>query len=238
MIPFLKDGHALKANGMPVVIIFSPFGLIDDLGGVEETNARFASFREKAASGGLPGVCIVAGCPGVPRDEDTQAVSEDPGKWIEFCAKIEAAGYDAMSGYNYHRLFMAKGDSENLIYPFEKLSADYEYAWEMFAAHCKLPNMLNVNGGWDCRPWEPNDLVRGGSAAPSCYSPDRTPYTQYRHVMKAGEWQKRNKDRSLEDLAVVYAWNENGEGGYIQPTVGDQGSILQSVSRAIREINR
>ena len=237
VIPYLKDTYTLNVNEIPIIIIFSPFGLIEDLGGLEETKKCFATFREMVKKSGLKDVCIVAGCPGIPRDEDTQDVSVDDNKWIEFCKILEDAGYDSISGYNYHRSYIKKGDLTNLIYPFDKLSSDYEYAWDMFAQHCKLPGLLNVNGGWDCRPWEPGLEITGGTATPSCYSPDRTPYTQYKHVMKAGEWQKKYPDKSLDGLAIVYAWNENGEGGYIQPTIGDQGYVLKAISRAIRECN-
>ena len=92
-----------------------------------------------------------------------------------------------------------------------------------------------VNGGWDCRPWEKGGLYKGDNAVPSCYSPDRTPSTQYQHVKNAGLWLNHNRANALDDLAVVYAWNENGEGGYIEPTIGNNGTILQAVSRGIRE---
>ena len=40
---------------------------------------------------------------------------------------------------------------------------------------------------------------------------------------------------SFGDLAVIYAWNENGEGGYIEPTAGDGGRILNAVKQAIAD---
>ena len=235
VMPCLMNEHALKAGGAPVIIIFSPFNLIEDLGGAGETRECIEYFKESAIKNGLPGVRVVAGLPGLPRDEDTDAISKDPQKWDEFCKKLEDSGYDAVSGYNYHRLYLKKGDLVNLIYPFEKLSADYEYAWDMLAEHSKLPQMLCVNGGWDCRPWEDGRLYKGSGTPPSCYSPDRTPATQYEHVKKAGNWIKSHEDKSLEGLSVIYAWNENGEGGYIEPTVGDGGYTLNAIGRAIRE---
>ena len=228
--PYLADDRALQAGGRPMIIIFSPDGMIDDLGGEAEAKKCFEQFRKMTNN-----AYIVAGCPGVPRDDQTNAVSRDSAEWTRFCNKLENGGFDAISGYNYHRFYLTKGDTTNLIYPFEQLSADHELIWEMFAKHSHLPYIPCVNGGWDCRPWEPSKRYKGDAAKPSCYSPDRTPYTQYEHVKNARIWLRDNPNNSVDGLAIVYAWNENGEGGYIQPTIGDNGSILQSVSRAVKE---
>ena len=74
VMPYVTDKHALKAGDNPVVIIFSPFNLIDDLGGVEDTRNCFEYFKDSAKKNGLPGLCVVAGLPQLPRDKETDAV--------------------------------------------------------------------------------------------------------------------------------------------------------------------
>jgi len=122
----MHDGQALKANGKPVLIFFNPEFLIEDLGGEQAASVCMEQLQTIAKNSGLPGVCVVAGCPGVPRDEATGAVSDDAADWGAFCSKLEKAGFNAASGYNYHRPYLKKDDFDNLIYPFEKLSADHE----------------------------------------------------------------------------------------------------------------
>ncbi len=36
-------------------------------------------------------------------------------------------------------------------------------------------------------------------------------------------------------LLLIYAWNENGEGGYLTPTAKDGTAYLKAVQRAITE---
>lgn len=239
ILPLLTAPEALRVDDKPVLMIFAPENLAPDLGGHAECRRCIAALNELARQNGLKGVYLVAACHILPTDPETLEPSRDPAEWDAYCRDMEEMGFDALSGYNYHRLNLKKDDYKNLIYPFEQLSADYVYCWNMYTEHSALRYLPCVNGGWDCRPWETIEGhdYKGGSAIPSCYSPDRTPYTQYRHVKEAGEWMKAHADRVADDLAIIYAWNENGEGGFIEPTVGFGDAILKAVGRGIREAN-
>lgn len=56
--------------------------------------------------------------------------------------------------------------------------------------------------------------------------------------MRCGEFQKKYAGKTLSDLAIIYAWNENGEGGFICPTKGfHNDGLLMACARAVRELN-
>jgi hypothetical protein len=234
-LPYLKNEHAMKTkDGKPVLIFFSIGQLKDCLGGEEETRMCLEYLRSEAKKVGLPGVCVL-GCAGPPRDEIGDVIA-DGETWVNSCKAVEALGLDGITGYNYHRSAIKVDGKVEYIYPYESLARDHEIAWNGFAKHSKIPYMPLVIGGWDCRPWE---TVWEGSTTPharSCYSPDITPPQLYRHVKNAGEWSKSNQEHALEDFAIVYAWNENGEGGYIEPTNGDNGRKLAAVKQALEEL--
>jgi hypothetical protein len=235
-MPYLTDKKALKVDGKPVIIFFSSYELSRCLGGAEETKKCLEALREKARNAGLPGV-IVIGCENPCRASggDIETNSEI---WTDFLKQHESEGLDALTGYNYHRGHLKYGDKEVFIFPYGELARDHEESWEGFGKYTSLPYMPIVIGGWDCRPWE---TLWQGAAKPqprSCYSPDRTPPQLYRHVCKASEWIKNNQSHALGDLAIVYAWNENGEGGYIEPTIGDGGRILAAVKKAVEDSNK
>lgn len=234
-MPYLTNENALKVNGCPVIIFFSTGDLIRCLGGIEQTKICLNQLRERIQSAGLPGVCVI-GCGGPPRDEagEVDLISE---KWHGMIQSLENCGLDAVTGYNYHRGFIKNGDKISYIYPFENLVQDHVISRNAFADYCNLPQMPLVIGGWDCRPWE--TVWSGGTASQprSCYSPDRTPTDIYNHVFETGQWVETKKDKVLGSLAIIYAWNENGEGGYIEPTVGDRGLILNAVKRALADLN-
>lgn len=234
-MPYLTNKLALKVNGCPVIIFFSLSDLIRCLGGADETKLCLETLRKKAREAGLPGVCVI-GCGGPPRDAAGD-VDLSPEKWQGMIHALENCGLDAVTGYNYHRGQIKRGDEISYIYPFEDLVRDHVVSRNAFAGYCTLPQMPLVIGGWDCRPWE--TVWTGATTAQprSCYSPDRTPTDIYNHVKETGEWIKTNRNKVLDDLAIVYAWNENGEGGFIEPTAGDSGKILDAVKRGIADTN-
>jgi hypothetical protein len=47
-------------------------------------------------------------------------------------------------------------------------------------------------------------------------------------------WLDEHPDKATpERLLLMYAWNENGEGGYLTPTAADDTEYLEAVERAI-----
>lgn len=234
-MPYLTNKNALKANGCPVIIFFSTSDLIRCLGGAAETKFCLDKLRSRLKSAGFPGLCVI-GCGGPPRDE-TGEVLQTREKWQGMVQMIESCGLDAVTGYNYHRSHIKKGDDISYIYPFENLVRDHVVSRNAFAGYCSLPQMPLVIGGWDCRPWE--TVWAGGTTSHprSCYSPDRTPSDIYEHVFETGKWIDANRNSVLDMLAILYAWNENGEGGFIEPTFGDRGAVLNAVKRALTDLN-
>ena len=53
--------------------------------------------------------------------------------------------------------------------------------------------------------------------------------------MKVGvRWLDKHPDKATpERLLLIYAWNENGEGGYLTPTAKDGTAYLEAVQQAI-----
>ena len=68
----------------------------------------------------------------------------------------------------------------------------------------------------------------------SVWYPDRTPKLVEEFVRAGVQWLDEHPDKATaQRLLLLYAWNENGEGGYLTPTAADGTEYLKAVERAI-----
>ncbi len=184
---FRRPEH-LTVDGKPVLIVFSPQRLTEDLGS-EGVRRAFEAMRAECRSAGLSGLYLLA-CVGDAGQARTAA----------------AEGYDAITAYNWAGLGMS---GSGLFAPFATLLDGYRCQWEQLRAQSPIPMLLPLSGGWDSRPWHgENNLVRYG----------RTPARFRQHLADAKQFLNDRQDASpLRRFVLIEAWNEWGEGSYIEP---------------------
>ncbi|MDD4871171.1 MAG: glycoside hydrolase family 99-like domain-containing protein [Kiritimatiellae bacterium] len=89
--------------------------------------------------------------------------------------------------------------------------------------------------GWDRRPWEgPGGLGPKGSQV-SWYFEGKTPQTFGDFLQHMVQWMDANPEQLTKDrLALIYAWNEIGEGGWLVPCRADpDGAYLKTIRRVV-----
>jgi hypothetical protein len=186
---FRRPEH-LSVGGKPVMIIFSPQRLSEDLG-ADGVKPAFAAMRALCENAGLKGLFLIA-CVG------------DAGQ----ARQAAAEAYDAVTAYTWPHLGM-KG--EGMYAPFATLLEGYQRQWTHLIDQSPIPLLpLPVCGGWDSRPWHgENNLVRYG----------RTPELFRQHLADAREVLEKRESRDTKGpgWVLVEAWNEWGEGAYIEP---------------------
>ena len=115
--------------------------------------------------------------------------------------------------------------------PFRKLIDGSQRIFDQFAEKTPLPYVPVITAGWDRRPWE-EDRHSAGKMSP--WYPDRTPKMVEEFVRMGVRWLDKHPDKTTpQRLLLIYAWNENGEGGYLTPTAKDGTDYLKAVQRAI-----
>lgn len=155
--------------------------------GSDAVKRAFDAMREECVRAGLKGLYLIACIGGVG---EAQIAAQE--------------GYDAVTAYNWPHLGMV-GDTRWA--PFETLIEGYRQQWESIVQNSPIPLLPPVSGGWDSRPWHGQDaLVRYG----------RTPEKFKRHLQDALQFLQKHQ-RSVVPMILIEAWNEWGEGSYIEP---------------------
>jgi len=204
---YFKDPQYLKINENPMVIVFSPEHLRNNAARFNSTTADLlATARMKAAKNGLNGIYFVACTPA-------------NSYWVN--GYLPQNGYDALTAYNYH----AKGfigeftGKETAANNYADLLDGYKSQWTWILNNSKLPFFLPITAGWDKRPWGSN------SAHDSCAS---TPFS-FKNMLKEAKAIIDRNPIKTEKTVLVCAWNEYGEGSYIEPTKKWQFQYLEAL---------
>lgn len=149
--------------------------------------------------------------------EDARKLAQKAGlKGIYFVAstvpsqigEFQADGYDALSAYNYP--WVGTNDPDES--PYSGMVSGYSEIWDSIISETTLPYLIPTTPDWDNRPWAtydaPFELVRTGS----------TPELFEQMLENA---KTRIDSGKAPQVLLVEAWNEIGEGSYVEPTAGE-----------------
>ncbi len=156
-----------------------------------------------------------------------------PGVWVAGCGNVTAEeGYQIVTAYNTKP---REGLNLEDIYPF-KLLVDWNVSVWNRTDRPPLPYIPVATQGWDRRPWEAKNgegLGQGSGVSP--HFARGTPEELEAYMRRMAEWMDANPTQTTKDrLALIYAWNEIGEGGWLVPCKDDpDGAYLKAIRRAV-----
>ena len=234
-IRYMSEDCAVKAYGKPVIIFYDLHNMIEDLGGCAGVRECLDHLRKRMEPYG--GAYIMGcECPyGTPEtgaiDYNEEAFSPEALK--ARLDRIARCGFDALTGYNYRRYSPMQGSYE---LSYKTMTKQHENCWNAMAEYSDGKYAPCILAGWDCRPWE-TDWQGNTVGYRSCYAPDRTPEVFAGHIKSAAAWLKENPEQNPDNLALIYAWDEVCEGGFLIPTVGEGFSMLEGMKKALSELN-
>jgi len=165
--------------------------------------------QEAARKAGFPGV-LVAGCGNVTPEE----------------------GFQIQTVYNTKP---REGLNMEDIYPF-KMLVDWNISLWNRKDRPDMPYIPCLTQGWDRRPWEAKNGEGLGQGSPVSPHFDRgTPAELENYTKSLVEWMNANPSGVTKDkLAIIYAWNEIGEGGWLVPCKDDPvGAYLKAIRNAV-----
>jgi hypothetical protein len=213
-ISYFKAPEYLTVNGKPLLTIFDFKDLIVEFGSPNSVKVALERLRLKAKLKGLAGVNIAA------------CVSGDASE-----AKLaKECGFDILTSYNNHN----SGFTSKLpTVPIDSLTAATVKVWNTFKSQ-NLPYIPSITLNWDVRPWGKINKANVASARYVGFS-SKSVFSQ---VSAVKDWVRRNPSIvTTEHIAVVYAWNEYGEGAWLTPSMNNKNNYLKSLKQALDTYN-
>lgn len=141
----------------------------------------------------------------------------------------DALGADAISAYAIH----AGGKGA----PYAELAGVAEGFWERCRATGAAVVPI-VMSGWDRRPrvehpvpWE--TWQQPGVGLDEYYEPP-TPAELAAHLKRALSWVDAHPEAAPARAALIYAWNEHDEGGWLVPTLSEGAARLEALRPILR----
>jgi hypothetical protein len=212
LVLFLDKAY-LKVDDKPLLIFFSLSSLITKFGSCENVKIAFDSLRYSAVKLGLKGVSFAI-C--------TNSAS------ITNIEQAANCGFDIFTGYNYHSAGYNKSQQK---IPIDSLIIAERRVWDSFT-NLKKKSYIPVSTlNWDPRPW--SNATNNYDKAP--FYIGFSPESVYRSVKSCINWMKANETiTTKEKIAILYAWNENGEGAWLTP--GKNGSKpAEGLKKALKD---
>ncbi|MHB1034315.1 MAG: glycoside hydrolase family 99-like domain-containing protein [Pirellulales bacterium] len=187
---YFRQPEYLRIDNKPVVIIFTPNRITEDLG-VAKTKAAFQTMRRICREAGFDGLFLV-GCAWPSR---------------EMLAAMQAEGYDAATGYNYPAAGAKPQDGKRPTY--DSAIDGYRNFWETIEGYKLVDYFPVTDPGWDSRPWQGNEaLVRTGRH-PAKFKKMLELAKTFADAHPVGKEHRK--------IVLAEAWNEFGEGAAIEP---------------------
>lgn len=207
---YFADPQYYKINNNPVVIIFNADNLktrATSFG--SSTSALLAEARSRAVSAGYSGIYFIS-C--------TEAHPFWVGRYGGVDKYLDLNGYDALTAYNFgirwtnRDLATSSAVNSGYAYSYKDLDDLYREAWDWVLAESgsQIPYWLPIHAGWDKRPW-------GGSSDPLL--DQKTPTADlFADHLSAAKARLDSYTSETNQHAIIYAWNEIAEGGFIEPS--------------------
>lgn len=205
---YFSDQGFLTIDGKPVVFVFSVEFYAKAAESIGVSPAELTEIVNSIArEGGFSGVYLVGGVAALEH-------------WAKGVAP--AAGFSALSAYNYHRGYSGSAESMSVSGSgFARLAAAYRQNWNWLVSKSTLPYIVPMTSGWDKRPW-------GGSRDSSFDDSISTPAEFEAHLREAKALMDEFPNKTLK-MGVVCCWNEFGEGSYIEPTKRGGKAYLEKI---------
>ena len=220
LIRYINEPTYLKVNGnRPLIYFFRPTNeFINSIGGENVLKEKLRMFCEKIKEAGFA--------------EPFKVIMHyDQNIGLEM---YNTFGADALSTY---AIWGDNGEKGN---NYQRLMEQCEQFWDSYneSGHKVIPTLM---AGWDRRPrierpvsWEAHEQKPGVGMDKYFELPTNDQLVQ--HFVQGIEWVMKNDYEDQARIILIYAWNEHDEGGWLCPTLNENGTINTERLETIKKI--
>ena len=191
-----------RIDDKPVLFIFSYDQLEANAKAIgETTQTLLARANNSAKLGGYKGIYFIV------------TTNAKPGDDIE--KFFLGTGFNAYTGWNYVESNGLKTDDYDVM-----VNGYLNYYAAAAQTAKRLPYIVPASPGWDSRPWSGNSAVVRTNPTPDKFG-----------RMLSGAKQLMDSNTNIPKILMIEAWNEFGEGSYIEPTKKWGFSYLETIKK-------
>ena len=121
--------------------------------------------------------------------------------------------------------------------PYKKLTVQTQAFWE----ECRATGSQVIPifmAGWSPKPRLDYPNIWSHFYPKDVYYSNATAKELSEHVHQGLTWLQNNKSSAIAQCALIYAWNEYDEGGWIDPTLYYGTDRLDELAKAIKAFKR
>ena len=232
LLPFFKDERYIKQDGKPVFVIYRPES-------IPCLNEMLAYWRELANEAGFPGIVFM--------NQSPQFMLDNKDKSSQIDYDIEYEPRTSQKSINKNQFRILKKIRRDIMGFCEK-----HFGWDLkrLGGHFIVKITKTERPDYDAT-WN-NILTRdphSKKSVPCAFvNWDNTPRYKERGQVYIGatpekfkkyfsEQIRRTKEVYDKDFMFLFAWNEWGEGGYLEPDEEHKFGYLEAVRDALKENN-
>lgn len=219
LLPFFKDERYIRINNKPVFSIYDPVA-------IPNGNQMLRYWQKLAIENGLEGLYFIYQNNSFhkhPEDklklEFESGIEYQPGRVFE---KI----HKSYSGRK-KRLLNVISDKMNINSFNMKLTYNYDEVWKEII-HSKPLSEGAIPGGFV--DWDDSPRRKNRGSVTLGVTPEK--FKKYLSMQI-----KNARDIYNQDMLMLFAWNEWGESGYLEPDETNKYRMLEAVYEALRENN-
>lgn len=205
-IELFKSPSYVKVDDKPLISFFDVASLVGTFGSTQRVASALDTLRNMAREEGLKGVSVAVNVGTTSRS-------------IELAEKC---GFDIFTGYNYHSNGLAQ--TRNPVVAIDSMRNREAKVWENIVSAGSKPIIPAITLNWDNRPWDKDETK------PSLRFSGYSSKSVEEAVRSCRQWMNNNSNRVVpEYIAILYAWNEYGEGAWLTPSKTLKNSLLEGV---------